>query len=92
VSFRDRLAPTYDEIVRIAPGKSIMIGEASSSEDGGSKADWISESSTTAQEAFADSIALPYYAANEFATLEGAHIRPPAPAASSGASSATGSP
>ncbi len=40
--------------------------------------DWVIESSTTAQQAFADSIALPYYAANEFGTLEGALIGPPA--------------
>jgi len=104
------LAPTYDQLVRIAPGKSIMIAETSSSESGGSKADWIRdaltvelpqnfplvkavvwfnwnadgmdwviESSATTQQAFADSIALPYYAANEFAALEGGLIRPPRP-------------
>ena len=120
VSFRDMLGPTYDQLVRIAPGKSIMIAETSSSESGGSKADWIRdaltvalpqnlplvkalvwfnwnadgmdwviESSATTQQAFADSIALPYYAANEFGALEGGLIRPPAP--SSGGSQSTAS-
>jgi hypothetical protein len=40
-SFEQAFAATYAELVRIAPGKSILIGETASSEYGGSKADWI---------------------------------------------------
>jgi hypothetical protein len=32
---------SYGEITKIAPGKPLMIGETASSEQGGSKADWI---------------------------------------------------
>src|SRR4051794_3229726 len=32
---------TYQQVLDLAPNKPIMIGEGSSSEDGGSKAQWI---------------------------------------------------
>jgi hypothetical protein len=34
---------TYQELVNLAPSKPIMIGETASSENGGSKASWISD-------------------------------------------------
>ncbi len=42
-SFYDVFKPTYDHILRIAPAKPMMIGETSSTEHGGSKADWIAD-------------------------------------------------
>ena len=107
-TFYEIFKPTYDHIQRIAPGKPMMIGETSSSEYGGSKADWITdvlttqlpknfpkikalawfnvnasdmdwviETSSSAQAAFASGIASSYYAANEFASLNVSSIPPP---------------
>jgi hypothetical protein len=43
-TFSYLFGPTYDEIVTtIAPGKPMLIGETASSEEGGSKAQWIEE-------------------------------------------------
>ena len=44
ISFSDLYKTTYHEITdTIAPGKPLMIGEMGSTENGGSKASWISE-------------------------------------------------
>ncbi len=40
-SFSSLFAPTYNHLLKLAPGKPIMIGEISSSEVGGSKPEWI---------------------------------------------------
>ncbi len=42
-SFSDLFAETYNHLLRLAPGKPIMIAEVGSAEGGGSKADWISD-------------------------------------------------
>lgn len=42
-SFYDLFFPTYNELQTLAQGKPIMIAETSSSEDGGSKAAWITD-------------------------------------------------
>jgi hypothetical protein len=42
-TFNQLFASTYDEVERIAPGKPMLIGETASSEEGGSKAQWIEE-------------------------------------------------
>jgi len=39
---------TYDSLINLAPSKPIMIGETASTEDGGSKADWITNAFTLA--------------------------------------------
>jgi hypothetical protein len=46
-TFYEIFKPTYDHILRIAPGKPMMIGETASSEYGGSKANWIADVLTT---------------------------------------------
>jgi len=96
--------PTYDAFGVLAPNKPIMIGETSSTEHGGSKAEWIRdaltvqlplryprikawvwfnwnhpgtggnmdyviESSAASQQAYRESMASPYYAANSFGNL-----------------------
>jgi mannan endo-1,4-beta-mannosidase len=44
MSFNELFRTTYDEIVEeIAPGKPLVISEVGSSEDGGSKAEWIAD-------------------------------------------------
>lgn len=40
-SFTEAFSPTYTKLLEIAPSKPIIIGETSSTEYGGSKADWI---------------------------------------------------
>ncbi len=45
-NFHDIFKPTYDHILAIAPGKPMMIGETSSTELNGSKADWITDALT----------------------------------------------
>jgi beta-mannanase len=101
LSFAALLGPLYDHIGQIAPNKPVMIGEVATTENGGSKADWITdaltvqlpqhfprvkalvwfnwtaeghdwviESSPAAQAAFAQGIAPPYYASNDFANLD----------------------
>jgi beta-mannanase len=40
-SFENIFAPSYDQLLQVAPGKPVMIGETASSENGGSKATWI---------------------------------------------------
>jgi hypothetical protein len=42
-SFAEVFSQTCDELGALAPDKPIMIGEVSSSENGGSKADWITD-------------------------------------------------
>ena len=42
-SFRDIFAGSYDELLRVAPAKPIMIAETGSVEVGGSKSAWISD-------------------------------------------------
>jgi hypothetical protein len=103
---------SYLTLLDLAPTKPIMIGETASSENGGSKANWITsafttelpryfpnikavmwfnwntgdpgitwpiESSPSAQAAFAQAIASPYYAANEFGSIAGGPIKPLSP-------------
>ena len=41
--FADVFGPTYKELLRLAPGKPMMIAETASSEKGGSKAAWIKD-------------------------------------------------
>lgn len=43
VSFEELIRSTYDQILAIAPSKSVMLGEVGSVEEGGSKAAWISD-------------------------------------------------
>jgi hypothetical protein len=107
-SFYDLFRPGYDRLVTIAPSKLIMIAETSSIEEGGSKANWITEqlggsmasnfprvkalvwfnwvknglnwtieSSTSAQSAFHNAIASPYYLPNNFANLNVSPIPDP---------------
>jgi hypothetical protein len=45
-SFYDLFKPTYDELQTLAPGKPVMIAETASTEDGGSKAAWITDALT----------------------------------------------
>ena len=40
-SFSDLFTPTYQQLLRIAPSRPMMIAETSSVEEGGSKAEWI---------------------------------------------------
>jgi hypothetical protein len=40
-SFSDIFAATYREVTALAPGKSLMIAETASTENGGDKAQWI---------------------------------------------------
>ncbi len=42
-NFYDIFKPTYDHILQIAPSKPMMIGEVASTENGGSKAAWITD-------------------------------------------------
>jgi beta-mannanase len=46
-SFYQVFKKTYDQLLALAPDKPIMIGETSSMETGGSKADWITDALTT---------------------------------------------
>jgi hypothetical protein len=106
-SFTAIFAHTYAELLEIDPDKPIMIGEISSTEVGGSKADWITEmlevelpeafpgvkalvwfnwntdgmdwvieSSSSSQEAFAKSISSAYYSSEQFAELSASPIPP----------------
>lgn len=45
-SFYDLFKPTYDELQTLAPEKPVMIAETASTEDGGSKAAWITDALT----------------------------------------------
>ncbi len=40
-SFEEIFGATYREVIALAPGKPLMISETASTENGGSKADWI---------------------------------------------------
>ena len=42
-SFSGVFGKTYNELVNLAPGKPIMIGETGTSADGGSKPAWITD-------------------------------------------------
>lgn len=42
-NFSGLVAPTYSELLSLAPGKPIMIGETGSAELGGAKASWIAD-------------------------------------------------
>jgi beta-mannanase len=99
-SFAQVFGPTYNHLGALAPTKPVMIAETASTEDGGSKAtwitdaltnqipnhfprikavvwfnwdadsmDWVIETSSAAQAAFANGIASPYYASNTFGNL-----------------------
>ena len=46
MSFQQVFSASYQELLNIAPGKPVMIGETSSSENGGSKAAWITDALT----------------------------------------------
>jgi hypothetical protein len=46
-SFSQIYAPTYNHLLKLAPGKPIMIGEFATSEAGGSKPTWITQMLTT---------------------------------------------
>jgi hypothetical protein len=101
LAFSTLFGSLYRHLESIAPNKPVLIGETASTETGGSKAawitdtletqlptafprvkalvwfnwtaeghDWMIESSATAQAAFAKGLALPYYAANDFADLD----------------------
>lgn len=41
--FYDMFKPTYDQLLALAPGKPVMVGETASSEIGGSKPAWIAD-------------------------------------------------
>lgn len=45
-SFTAVLGPSYDEVLKIAPAKPLMLGEWASSENGGNKAAWILDAHT----------------------------------------------
>jgi hypothetical protein len=45
-SFPEVFGPTYDRLSRMSPNKPMMIAETSSTESGGSKADWITSALT----------------------------------------------
>ncbi len=47
-SFYELFSPTYNALISLAPTKPIMIGETSSTEFGGSKPSWITNSLTNA--------------------------------------------
>lgn len=42
-SFEQTFRPAYDAVAKLAPNKPILIGETSSSEAGGNKAEWLKE-------------------------------------------------
>lgn len=42
-SFQTLFAPTYNHLLKLAPGKPIMIAEMASAEGGGSKPQWITD-------------------------------------------------
>jgi beta-mannanase len=46
-SFTGVFGPSIDHLTQLAPGKPIMIAETASTEDGGSKADWITDALST---------------------------------------------
>jgi hypothetical protein len=46
MTFGDVFGRSYDQLVQLAPSKSIMIGELGSVDRGGSKAQWISDALT----------------------------------------------
>ena len=106
-TFSEVFGETYEILGETAPDKPVMLSEFSSTEYGGSKADWISdalseqipdhfprikavvwfnwncdgwdwviESSTSAQEAFASGIGSSYYAANDYADLPAGKVQP----------------
>jgi hypothetical protein len=108
MSFDELYGSTYQRITgTLAPSKPLLIGEMSSTEYGGSKANWIRdtlakiptnypkiggllwfdtyiegmdwpiESSSAATSAFAEGIANPAYAGNDYAGLTGSPIAPP---------------
>lgn len=41
--FKQVFAPTYQEMIKLAPGKPVMLAEVASAEAGGDKAAWITE-------------------------------------------------
>lgn len=41
IAFKELFGHTYSELAKVAPNKPIMIGEFASTEQGGSKAEWI---------------------------------------------------
>jgi hypothetical protein len=45
--FYTAMKPTYDQLLKLAPAKPILIGEAASTEYGGSKSAWIKDMLTT---------------------------------------------
>lgn len=47
MSWYDTFKESYDLLLTLAPGKPIMIAETGSNEDGGSKADWITDAFLT---------------------------------------------
>lgn len=47
LSFATLFGPIYDHLGRVAPSKPVMIGETASTENGGSKADWITDALAT---------------------------------------------
>jgi beta-mannanase len=110
-TFSQVFTETYDLLGQVAPNKPVMLSEFSSTEYGGSKADWITdaltvqiptqfprikavvwfnwncyegsgemdwiiESSSSAQNAFASGIQSPIYAANNFANLPAGKVQP----------------
>jgi len=109
-TFSQVFSQTYTDLQQLAPTKPLMIAETSSAEQGGSKANWITdalttqlpnnfpnikailwfnadfttsgqadwriESSSTAQQGFAQAMASSYYASNQFSNLTAAPIVP----------------
>jgi Glycosyl hydrolase family 26 len=51
-SFQHVFSTTYSEVLKIAPGKPMIIGETASDERGGSKADWIESAFRTIPQRF----------------------------------------
>jgi beta-mannanase len=63
LSFAPLISPTYSQLLSLAPGKPIAIGETGSIESGGSKAAWLSEM-LTALPSFPQIKALVYFNKN----------------------------
>jgi hypothetical protein len=60
-SFSDGVGPTYRHLKALAPTKPVMLGETSSTEMGGSKAEWISAALSSLPTQFPDIKALIWF-------------------------------
>jgi hypothetical protein len=84
-SFSDGVGPTYRHLKKLAPTKPVMVGETSSTEVGGSKADWISAALSSLATRFPDIKALIW-----FDWSDGGHDWPIESSATARAAFATG--